>query len=237
MKKLAFFSICILFLSFISPAQDSSFTINGQLEKIKNGIINLNIYEGSETVKDSAVITNGNFKFTGHTSSPSFAVLTLLSKTNDYFTFYIEPVTMSISGRGDSLKLLTVKGSPINDDNKLLKERMKYVTKWEEDNSKIYEQAYKDNNKKIMDSLDEVDFSVLTEKRKVVASFVNSNPKSLLGALAILENYAYYAEASEVEPLYETLSPEIKNSAKGEEIKKLIGKNIGYAANEQNSLL
>jgi peroxiredoxin len=222
MKKLALFSIGILFFSFISRAQDSSFAINGQLEKIKNGIIYLNIYQGSETLKDSAMINVGNFKFTGNISSPSFAVLSLPAKPNDYFTFYVEPVTMSISGRGDSLKLLNVKGSPINDDNKLLKERMKYVTKWEEDNSKIYEQAYKDKNKKIMDSLDEVDFNVLTEKRKVVAGFINSNPKSLLGAMAILENYAYYAEASDVEPLYDVLSPEIKNSPKGIEIKKLI---------------
>jgi thiol-disulfide isomerase/thioredoxin len=222
MKKLALFSIGILLFGFISRSQDSSFTVTGQLEKIKDGIIFLNMYEGSETVKDSAVITNGNFKFTGHTSSPSFAVLTTPAKPNDYFTFYVEPVTMSISGRGDSLKLLTVKGSPINDDNKLLKERMKYITKWEDENSKIYEQAYKEKNKKVMDSLDEVDLNVLTEKRKVVTSFINSNPKSLLGAMAILENYAYYAEASDVQPLYDALSSEIKNSPKGIEIKKLI---------------
>ena len=222
MKKLALFSIGILFSSFISLAQDSSFTINGQLEKIKNGTIFLNIYKGSETIIDSAAITNGNFKFTGNSSSPSFAVLTLPAKSNDYFTFYVEPLSMSISGLGDSLKLLTVKGSPINDDNKLLKERMKYVTKWEDENSKIYEQAYKDENKKVMDSLDEVDFAVLAEKRKVVTSFLSSNPNSMLGAMAILENYAYYAEASDVQPLYDVLSPEIKNSPKGIEIKKLI---------------
>jgi peroxiredoxin len=223
MIKSAFFLVSILFFSFICSAQDSAFIINGQLEKIKDGIIYLNIYQGSETLKDSAMINDGNFKFTGNISSPSFAVLTITAKPNDYFTFYLEPVTMSISGRGDSLKLLTVKGSPINDDNTLLKERMKYLTQWEDNNSKIYEQAYKDKNIKIMDSLDEVDFNVLAEKRKVVVSFINSNPRSMLGAMAILENYAYYAEASDVQPLYDELSPEIKNSPKGVEIKKLIG--------------
>ena len=40
--------------------------------------------------------------------------------------------------------------------------------------------------------------------------------------MAIYENYAYYAEASDVQPLYDMLTPEIKNSGKGEEVKKLI---------------
>ena len=221
MKKYIF-SISILLLGFICQAQDSAFTINGKFEKIKTGIIFLNIYEGTETIKDSALVTDGNFKFSGFVSAPFFAALTMPARPDDYYTFYIEPVTMGLSGRGDSLKLLTVKGSPMNDDDQLLKERMKYITKWEDANSKIYEQAYKDKNKKIMDSLDEVDFDVLSEKRKVVTGFIKAYPRSMRGAMAILENYGYYAEADEVEPLYEALSPEIKNSSKGVEIKKLI---------------
>ena len=121
---------------------------------------------------------------------------------------------MNISGRGDSLKLLTVKGSPINDDDKLLQERMKYVTKWEDVNSKVFEKAYKEKNKRVMDSLDEVDNDILAEKRKVVAGFVKAYPNSLRAAMAIYENYAYYAEASDVQPLYDMLSPQIKNSTK-----------------------
>jgi len=220
--KISFLSVIVLFVGINCCAQDSSFTINGQLEKIKDGVIYLNIYETGKTIKDSASITDGNFKFAGFVPAPFFATLTMPVKPNDYFTFYIEPVTMSISGRGDSLKLLTVKGSPINDDDKLLSERMKYVTKWEDTNSKIFEQAYQDKNKKVMDSLDEVDYAVLSEKRKVVGEFVKAYPNSLRAAMAIYENYAYYAEASQVQPLYDMLSPDVKSSAKGEEIKKMI---------------
>jgi len=222
MKKLVFL-IGILFLGYLSHAQDSSFTINGELDKIKNGTIFLNIYETDKTIKDSAVINDGNFKFTGYVTAPYFATLTMPVKPNDYYTFYIEPVSMNISGRGDSLKLLTVKGSPINDDDKLLQERMKYVTKWEDVNSKVFEKAYREKNKKVMDSLDEVDNNVLAEKRKVVAEFVKAYPNSLRAAMAIYENYAYYAEASDVQPLYDMLSPQIKDSPKGIEVKKLIG--------------
>ncbi len=99
---------------------------------------------------------------------------------------------------------------------------MKYVTAWEDNNSKLYEEAYKNKDTKVMDSLDNVDFDVLNEKRQVVSAFVKAYPHSLRAAMAISENYAYYAEASDVEPLYEMLAPEIKNSDKGKDIKKLI---------------
>jgi hypothetical protein len=187
MKKLTLFSISILLFSFISNAQDSSFTINGKLGKIKSGIIFLNVYKGDKAITDSSIISDGNFKFKGFVTSPSFATLTIPAKQDDYFSFYVEPVLMSITGDGDSLKLLKLEGSPVNDDDKLLKEKMKDVSKWEDINEKIYDQAHKDKNKKVMDSLDEVDFAVLAEKRRIVTEFVRAYPNSLRSAIAINE--------------------------------------------------
>ena len=222
MKNQILLFAALLFLSQTIRSQDSAFTINGNLEKIKKGTIFLNIYEGDKTLRDSAPVKNGIFMFTGNVAAPFFATLTMKNKRNDFFSFYIEPSSIEISGRGDSLKMLTVKGSPINDDDRLLKERMKYISKWQEINSKIYEKAYKEKDKKIMDSLDEVDYDILAEKRKVISAFVKEYPHSMRGAMAITENYGYYAEASDVEPLYNELSAEIKQSGKGMEIKKLL---------------
>ncbi len=222
MKKLIFLSGIIIFMSRSSIAQDSSFVINGKLEKIKSGIIYLNIYENAKTIKDSTRIKNGIFKFTGYVSSPHFATLTLPERKNDFYTFYIEPTTLSISGRANSLKLLNTKGSPLNDDDKILKGRMQTISLWEEANSKLYEQAYKDKNKKVIDSLDEVDNEILIAKRRVVADFVKDYPASMRAAMAITENFGYYAEASDVEPLYNELDTKIKNSPKGQEIKKIV---------------
>jgi peroxiredoxin len=222
MKKFISILSAVLFLCFQLKAQDSAFVINGHLEKIKKGTIVLNIYKQGQTFKDSASIKNGEFEFTGFVTSPYFASLTMPSRHNDYFTFYIEPTNMQILGRGDSLKLLSVKGSVVNADDKLLKERMKPVTQWEATDSKIYEEAYKNKNRRVMDSLDQVDFAILDAKRKIVSSFVKENPRSMRGAMAILENYAYYADASEVEPVYNALDPSIKNSPKGKEIKKML---------------
>ena len=222
MKQILSIFSFVLFFSYFSNAQDSSYVINGTLEKIRTGTIYLNIYESGKTFQDSAKINDGKFQFTGFVTSPYFATLTMPERHKDYFTFFVEPVTVEISGRGDSLKMLTVKGSLVNNDDKLLKVRMKPVTQWEESNSKLYEQAYNDKNTRVMDSLDQVDNEILDAKRKIVAAFVKDYPKSMRGAMAIMENYSYYAEASDVEPLYNELDPSIQNSPKGREIKKMM---------------
>ncbi|HQW85027.1 MAG TPA: TlpA disulfide reductase family protein, partial [Ferruginibacter sp.] len=51
---------------------------------------------------------------------------------------------------------------------------------------------------------------------------VVTNPASLRSAMAISENYGYYAEAEEVEPLYNALSASVKSSAAGVSVKKML---------------
>lgn len=216
--------VLLLFLVFSVPgfAQDSAFVIRGKLEKIKSGTIFLNIYQQDKIIQDSASLTEGAFVFSGFVKTPCFASLIMPGRNQDYFSFYVEPRELQIAGRADSLKLLTIKGSPVNDDDKMLKDRLRTVTLWESENSKIYEAAYRANNKKVMDSLDKVDLEIMKTKRRIVAAFVKSNPASMRSAMAITENFNYYAEAEEIEPLYDLLDGKIKKSLKGIEIKQMI---------------
>lgn len=221
-KKNVYLSLCLLFISIAAESADSTFTISGKFEKLKKGKAFLYIYKNEHPEKISAVIKNGRFKFSGIVKEPVTAVITLSGKRIDYFLFYLEPAKMSIYGNGDSLKLLTITGSPLNDDDKLLKKRLEHVNNWSKANEKAYSEAANTNNEEILDSLNEVDIEILKEKRKVVAGFVQDNPQSMRGALAIIENFAYHAEADEVEILYKLLDVNVKNSAQGKGIKKLI---------------
>ena len=221
MKKLLLVKLFILSVA-VSFASDSTYVINGKFNKYKKGRIFLTIFSGNTTRKDSAVIKSGKFNFKGFIKEPSFASLTYRGKSNDNFIFYIEPITVSISGEGDSLKLLSIKGSSLNEEDKLLKQRLEYISKWEDNNGKIFEQAFKKKNKVIMDSLDEVDNLILLEKRKVVAQFVTDYPHSIRSVMAISDNYAYYAEATDVEPVFNLLDPSLRSSPKGLEVQKMI---------------
>ncbi len=221
MKKL----LCLSFFITVviaSKGSDSAYSITGKLDKIKSGLIYLYFNKDNIQIKDSAKIMNGFFLFNGYIQNPSSAILDMKDGKQSYFRFYLEPGNFRITGVDDSLELLTIVGSKTNDDDKLLKKRMAYIHKWEAENSKIFDAAFKAKNKEVMDSLDAVDNAVLKEKRNVVASFVKDYPASMLSAMAITENFGYYAEADEVEPLYILLNKNIRNSSKGLEIQKLI---------------
>jgi peroxiredoxin len=214
-----------LFLSFIlscvvARAADSAYTITGKLEDIKSGVIYLNIYSDQEK-QETSKIANGEFKFEGFIQQPLKAVLSIRNKP-DYFTFYVEPGAINISGKANDLRNLVVSNSQLNDDDKILRQRLEPITKWREANAKLYDQAANTKNVMVLDSLDKVDFEILHAERKIIASFVKDFPHSLRSAMAIADNYIYYAEADEVEPLFNLLDDKIKNSDKGKEIKKLI---------------
>jgi peroxiredoxin len=203
-------------------AADSSFTIKGNFTNVKSGLVYLFIYGGGSMKKDSSVIKNGKFIFKGYIQTASTAILDVKDDKQDYFRFLLEPGKITISGTGDSLKLLSITGSKVNDDDKILNKRLESITKWQDANNKLFEEANKTKNTAILDSLDAVDMLILKEKRKVIAAFIKDYPHTMRSALAIQENYAYYAEADEVEPLYNLLDEKIRNTEKGEEIKKLI---------------
>jgi thiol-disulfide isomerase/thioredoxin len=213
-------SVFFLLISIISKAADSAYVITGNLDDVKSGIIYLNIYAEQEK-QESAKIVDGTFMFKGFIQQPVLAVLSIKGK-QDYFTFYVEPDTIKISGNGNSLKDLVVSNSPLNEDDILLKQRLEPVTRWEEAERKVYEQAVNSKNITVLDSLDQVDFKILYEKRKIVASFVKDHSQSLRSAMAIADNYVYYAEADEVEPLYNLLDNNIKKTSEGNKIKKMI---------------
>ncbi len=221
MKKLTYLTLALFFSLNYSHAQDSVFVINGKLDKIKSGTIYLNIYQSSRTVMDSVIIKGGTFKFTGIVKEPYFATLTMPAKADDYFPFYIEPGKMEITGRANELKMLSIKDGGLNADDKMLKERMRTIAFWEENNSKIFEKAYRENDKAVMDSLEELDFEIIIAKRQIVSGFIKDHPSSMRGAMAIIENYSYYAEASDVIPLYNLLDEKVKQSPKGKEIKAM----------------
>ncbi|GAC1380410.1 MAG: TlpA disulfide reductase family protein [Ginsengibacter sp.] len=211
-----------MLVSFKSFGQ-GRYTLTGTFTKVQTGKIYLSIYKDVGMVSDSTKIINGKFSFKGTVEKPATGVLSYNNGDgNNYCQFYIEPANMNISGTGDSLRLLAISGSKLNEDNKVLIGLMKPISDWEERDSKIYSIAVKTKDKKVLDSLDQVDWEIFAAKRKVVSEFVKNHPTSLSSAIAISENYGYYAEADDVLPLYNSLDATIKNSSSGKGILKMI---------------
>jgi peroxiredoxin len=219
------FLCCMLALTtLLANAQkaDSAFSISGKFEKVKTGRVYLTIYGENGAVKDSTDIDKGSFSFKGNVQKPSTAFLTLKDHKDDNLRFFVEPVKMTISGKGDILKELVIKGSSLNTDDKKLSDFLKPIKEEEDKYNDAYSEANKNKNKAVMDSLDDLEMAMTMRKRTFIKQFVLANPSSVRSAMAITENYGYYAEADEVEPLYDALDASIKGSVNGEAVKKML---------------
>lgn len=203
-------------------SQSGDFTLNGKIDGMRKGKLFLTIYGGDEPVKDTAVVRDGHFQFHGTVDQPVTAFLTGLDPRQDFLQFYLEPGNLELSGKEGQLGKMEITGSPINADDKKLQQELRPVKDWEERNSKIYTEALKKKDLPTLDSLNDVDLEVLKAKRDVVRKFIMANPNSTLSALAIIDNFGYYAEAEDVQPVFDLLDASIQESPLGQKINKMI---------------
>ncbi len=222
MTKL-FFAVSMLLSVQLVAQNEAAFSIKGNFSTIKAGRVYLTRYsESAPPTKDSANIVNGSFSFKGMVGEPQTAVITIKDKKKNYFRFYLEAANMKISGKGDSLQNMTITGSVLNDDEKAYSAAIKPANEMEEQFYDLYEKADKAQNQAVMDSLDAVEENLTYAKRKYVTAFVMSHPHSYRSAMAIQQEYGYYAEATDVEPLYNALDEKIKASPAGVNVKNML---------------
>jgi peroxiredoxin len=187
---------------------------------------------GANNIIDSTAIVNGNFDFTGSVINPTNAILLIdhkgvgfsnLDKSTDALSFYIEKGNISIATSTDSISKAVITGSPINDDNKKLMSQLRPI-------QVAAQKLYVEANSATPDQQNSADFqSNMESKRKgleqqqtaALEKFIKENPKSYLSLLA-LSSLGPKMDPSELEPLYNGLSQNLKDMEGGKMIKKSI---------------
>ena len=221
MKKVIF--SLITFTTIVANAQSKkSFTINGKIDGIDKGLIYLTIYDNSTSKKDSAKISNGEFSFKGVVEGETLGILNTQTTKQEYLRVYLEPADIKITATAGAFKDALISGSALNAGNAALKKYLQPVNSKYDAFYKEYDFADSTKNTAALDSLDEAEQELTKEKRKYVAEFVKKNPAALISAIAIEDNFGYYADVSEVEPLYNTLNEKIQSSASGKRVKKML---------------
>ena len=95
--------------------EKKGYTINGEISDVKEGVVYLKKYvEKSFVDVDSAVITDGKFKFEGVVAEALAHGLTTQKESRRPLVFFLDNDAMSIT-LDESNKQLVVKGSQVND--------------------------------------------------------------------------------------------------------------------------
>ncbi|MES2265359.1 MAG: TlpA disulfide reductase family protein [Bacteroidota bacterium] len=239
MKKFLF--TIAAFLPALAFAQNAQpFTVKSKLTNITGpATAYLVYYLGANSQTDSAKVVNGEFKFEGVIMDPVTASLFIdhknlgfakyveqnfpdggPSKTADGLSFFLEKGTISITGK-DSIATADVVGSPINDDNKSLKAQLKVII----DKAKaITEEGKKASAEQqcspAFQNAMQAKYKVLQDEQKsTIKSFITTHPTSYISLLALSSVAGPTPDVTEVEPLYNLLSADLKNSEGGKQLK------------------
>ncbi|MDB5000436.1 MAG: hypothetical protein JWR76_1513 [Mucilaginibacter sp.] len=242
MKKIFFCIVALLpALAFGQTAQP--FTVKSKIGKLNAPAKAYLVYRlGANNVTDSAAIVNGEFTFTGVAMNPVNASLFIdykgvgfakyiaqnfpdggPSKTADMLNFFIEKGTINIASP-DSASKADVSGSPSNEDNKKLKAQLKGVMNKAQTIVAAAQAATpaQQQSAAFQNSMQAKYKAVQLEQKNVLKTFINENPNSYLSLLALTSVSGPSPDVAEVEPLYESLSDELKKSEQGRQLKSAI---------------
>lgn len=239
MKKIFFCLIALLpALAFGQAAQP--FTVKAKIGKLNAPAKAYLVYRlGANNVTDSAAIKDGEFTLTGLAMSPVSASLFIdykgggfasyvaknfpdggPSKTADLLNFYIEKGTINITSP-DSAAKAEVSGTPSNEDNKTLKAGLKTImAKAQRLMAEAQTATPTQQQSPAFQNSMQAKFKVIqAEQKTFLKSFITQNPNSYLSLLALTSVAGPAPDVSEVEPLYDLLSPELKGTEQAIQIK------------------
>jgi thiol-disulfide isomerase/thioredoxin len=241
----------LLLLTSTAFAQQK-FKIKGDVSSVKPEVkmVRLAYSVDGVTLKDSALVKNGEYTFQGQLSEPRMGYFSLqyavdslnkkLRSRRDNFSVYLDKGDIIVTSI-DSFSNRKVKGSKAHETFEMFEAGEKA---YEADLNAIYKEMGATKDAEVKKSLEKKADSLDKRMReKVYADYVRMFPSSPM-ALYALNSYAgYMMDPIEVEPLYNLLSQQLKGSYSGKDfLEKLEGAKrlrVGMAATDftQNDTL
>lgn len=214
-------------------AQETTYVIrgiSGQLTRPAKAYLMYSNASGKQL--DSANIYQGKFTFKGTNDQPRPAVL-YISKTgkglessgHDYVFFYLEAGITRIKC-GDDLNHAIVAGGVINSGNNqlnILLQANNSEFKKVRDGYTAVTLGQKDE-KAIKDSLDKLSAELLAARKSIYLNFIKRHTGSMMSLFALKNYERPVANVTDIEPIFNLLSPAVRESTAGKSYAAVIEK-------------
>lgn len=206
-------------------AQDKNFKISGKIGNLNKPAKAYLMYTAqSKTQLDSTELINGAFTFTGAIEYTEQASLTISHdgtgfqklKKRDALNFYLEPTTMQLKP-ADSIARSVVLNSKVNEDNQKLDVLLKPAN---DEYNKLYSEYMRATPEQQKDSVfnEAIDIrakKIEEDKEKVQLTFLKTHNGSLVSLDVIKSLAGAVTDIDKAQPLYDALSPSVKQSPAG----------------------
>ncbi len=227
MKKLVVPFLLMLMLAACET--NDGYVIEGVMEgeNIEGTELTLRKYaEGNQLITvDSAMITNGSFRFKGGPSKSPELHYIFFGNGQENIPIIIENGTIDISAQRDSLSFARIGGTLQNDLFSDFLKGSRVLSRKASSMNQDMRTAQAKRDTVTMNALREEYFELMEEAKDYELDYVKENPNAIVSALVIYRILTTKAkETSEVKELYEALTPEIKESNTGIKIREALEK-------------
>jgi len=211
-----------------TPAE--AFMINGKLSQVKQPYkVYLSYQSAGKSVMDSTVLVDGAFMFTGKVPAPTGGLLLVdhegkgfpgFSRTGDVLSFYVDKGSMFIAAE-DSVARAQINGSAINTENEQLTAMLAPVyTKAATLANEVKNATPDQQRSPVFQNTMQDKFKILQKDREAkLKEFIVSHPYSYLSLMAVSSMGGPSADVNVIEPLYNSLSQNLKDSEAGKQLK------------------
>jgi peroxiredoxin len=212
-------------LPIVALAQDGTYTVQGKVGNYNAPAkMYLQYQAQGKVVTDSVILKGGQFQFKGNTGSPNNAYLVLSrkgdgAKYRDYKSIYLEAGTINVNST-DSLSKAIVDGPKTNQDNIKYGALIKPIDAEQDayDAKEKAETSEQKSSEAFQRTMSQAQKAIDTKEINANKNFAKENPDSYISLTALEMLAAYGADYSEINPLYEGLSSQIKQSDAGKEL-------------------
>lgn len=221
MRKIA---MVIAFVGTLVSCSNSDLKVNGTIEGLESGnFIVAKIEDNKPTNIDTVEVKNGKFTYSENLEGADFRLFILQEDPQKGMFMFVGNDNITLSAKLDSLDKVEIKGSESQDLYSSLIEGFKKV---QEEKGQLYQEAQMAQMQNDSIKLESIKDAIeLNDKKaeKVVYDFANTNNNSPLAPWA-LNTIIQKFEFETINPIYEGLGQEAKDSKYGVELSERLTK-------------
>lgn len=230
MKRIAS-SLILTVIPLLLSAQQTDYTIEGALEKIKTPLKAYLVFRTSNgfTV-DSTIVAKGKFIFKGTLNNPSAATLVLShhAKTpswesadkTDKLSLYLDKTAIQLKGT-DSVANAQIIGTHISNDYQRFLNQLLPIQKKTND---LMNKAGQNGTASLAEqiALEKEYKAIQAEERAIFIEFIKSHSNHIIALDVLKAMGGNEPIISEIEPLFYSLSDQVRNSSAGKAYSDLL---------------
>jgi peroxiredoxin len=205
------------------------FVVKGYLPATKAHKAYLSYQRGATFVVDSVIITQGHFQLKGLTDKPQRASLMLpppgVSYTHmfieDEAILYLEKGTITLTGTGQPMDAIAT-GTPLNHENATLAAQAAPIKAKIDALHPVRRRAAAAADTALVRQTDAQIDQLKTQQNAVYATYVRTHPTNPFSLYALTIYGGYQPDLATYAPLFQALSPSLRNSPEGQKIQQQI---------------